>query len=195
MNWPGWLEPSWWATRLRPRLHRNPRRPRSRRRRRPRPRPGPATPPPTAAQDGVQRISMMESIYPAYFRPDRITVKRGLPVELVISTEQAEHVNRISVLPWVESSDVVFPARPVTIRFTPDQIGEFKIRNIGHGFEATLVVTEMKTFRRQHRGAGLACRSRLLSSNSRRARRAGAGLSGLAGHQVAPKHGRDRFGR
>jgi plastocyanin len=97
---------------------------------------------PTVGQDGVQRISMMESIYPAYFRPDRITVKRGIPVELLISTEQSEHVNRISVLPWVESSDVVFPGRPVTIRFTPDDVGEFKVRNIGHGFEATMVVTE-----------------------------------------------------
>ncbi len=97
---------------------------------------------PTIGQDGVQRFEMMESIYPAYFRPDRITVRKGVPVEIVISTEQSEHVNRISVLPWVESSDVIFPGRPVTIRFTPDEIGEFKVRNIGHGFEATLVVTE-----------------------------------------------------
>ncbi len=108
------------------------------------------TPSPTAVeapaqpsdQVAVQRIAVMESIYPAYFLPDPITVKIGIPVELVISTEQSEHVNRISVLPWVESSDIVLPGRPVTIRFTPDQVGEFKIRNIGHGFEATLIVTE-----------------------------------------------------
>jgi len=89
-----------------------------------------------------QEFSLTENIYPGYFEPEEITVKKGVLVKLHISSKQYEHINRISILPWVESSDVVVPGKPITIEFTPDKVGEFKIRNIGHGFEARLTVVE-----------------------------------------------------
>ena len=53
-----------------------------------------------------------------------------------------EHVNRFSIQPFYESSAVILPGEIGIIEFLPDQIGEFKIRNVGHNFEATLVVVE-----------------------------------------------------
>ena len=90
----------------------------------------------------VQEISITESIYPGYFDPAEITVKVGVPVRLLVSALQREHVNRISVLPWIEASGVLGPGGPVAIEFTPDVVGDYRIRNIGHGFEATLHVVE-----------------------------------------------------
>ena len=95
------------------------------------------------SEDGsVQRVSVTENIFPRYFEPSEIVVRVGIPVELELSTKQAEHVNQVSILPWVTSSAVVLPGRPITIRFTPDKVGEFKIRNIGHGFAGKVVVVE-----------------------------------------------------
>ena len=113
-----------------------------------------ATPSPTAvavaerveaviSDDGtVQRASIVENIYPGYFEPNEIVVRVGIPVELEVSTKHAEHVNQISIRPWVTSSAIVLPGRPITIRFTPDRVGEFPIRNVGHGFQAKLIVIE-----------------------------------------------------
>jgi len=69
-------------------------------------------------------------------------VKKGIPVRISATTKQREHINRISILPWVKSSDTILPGRVTIIEFTPDQVGEFTIRNIGHGFEGVLKVVE-----------------------------------------------------
>ncbi len=90
----------------------------------------------------MQRASIVENIFPGYFEPAETVVRIGIPLELVISSKQAEHVNRISIQPWVPGSPVILPGSPITLKFTPDMLGEFPIRNIGHGFEAKLIVTE-----------------------------------------------------
>lgn len=89
---------------------------------------------------GIQEFNLVQTVYPGKFEPSVITATKGIPVRIYISTTQREHINRVSILPWVESSSVVAPGSPITIEFTPDQVGEFTIRNIGHGFEATLIV-------------------------------------------------------
>ena len=95
------------------------------------------------SEDGsVQRASTVENIFPGYFEPSEIVVRIGIPLELEISSKQAEHVNRISIQPWIAGSPVVLPGSPITLPFTPDMVGEFPIRNIGHGFEAKLIVVE-----------------------------------------------------
>ncbi len=94
------------------------------------------------AQPKVQVVKLEQSVFPGFFSPDPIIVKKGIPVKILVTTKQREHVNRISILPWVSSSEVLTPGKATVIEFTPDRTGVFKIRNIGHGFEATLKVVE-----------------------------------------------------
>ena len=53
-----------------------------------------------------------------------------------------EHVNRFTIEPFYSSSEVILPGEIGIIEFIPDQVGESKIRNVGHNFEADLVVVE-----------------------------------------------------
>lgn len=89
-----------------------------------------------------QEINLEQSVYPGFFSPDPLIVKKGIPVKLSVTTKHREHINRISIQPWVSRSDTLSPGKITVINFTPDQIGEFKIRNIGHGFEGILQVVE-----------------------------------------------------
>ena len=89
----------------------------------------------------TQEFSLEQSVYPGSFTPDPLIVKRGIPVKLLVTTLHREHVNRISILPWVTTSDTLVPGKVTIIEFTPDQTGDFNIRNIVHGFEGVLRVT------------------------------------------------------
>jgi len=91
---------------------------------------------------GVQEFEIVQTLYPGKFDPPLIVAKKGVPVRIYMTTTKREHVNRVSILPFVSSSDLVLPRQVTIIEFTPNQIGEFKIRNIGHGFEGTLRVVE-----------------------------------------------------
>ena len=55
-----------------------------------------------------------------------------------------EHVNKFTIAPFFSSSEVILPGEVGLIEFLPNQVGEFKIRNVGHNFEATLVVVKTK---------------------------------------------------
>ena len=90
----------------------------------------------------VQKIAIRQSIYPGFFDPDSVTARKNIPVEITLTTNEREHVNLISILPWVTSIEVNPPGTPTLIRFVPDQAGTFKIRNIGHGFEGAIVVED-----------------------------------------------------
>lgn len=74
------------------------------------------------------------SIYPGEFSPDPLIVKKGEPVTLLVTTRVREHVNRISILPWVAQSERLSPGKTTVVEFTPDEVGDFVIRNVGHGF-------------------------------------------------------------
>ena len=82
------------------------------------------------------------NIYPGQFSPDPLIVKQGEPLRILVTTMVREHVNRLSILPWVQASDTLVPGQTTVIEFTPDQIGDFEIRNIGHGFIGILRVVE-----------------------------------------------------
>ena len=82
------------------------------------------------------------SIYPGEFSPDPLIVKKGEPLKLLVTTQVREHVNRISILPWVARSNRLSPGKTTVVEFTPDKTGDFKIRNIGHGFTGILKVVE-----------------------------------------------------
>lgn len=82
------------------------------------------------------------SIYPGEFSPDPLVVKKGESLKILATSKVREHVNRISILPWVKSSETLLPGKTTIIEFTPDEVGDFMIRNIGHGFTGTLRVVE-----------------------------------------------------
>ena len=95
-----------------------------------------------SSQLKIQEFDLEQSVYPGYFSPNPLIVKKDIPVKLLVTTKQREHINRISIQPWISSSDTLSPGKVTIIEFTPDQVGEFKIRNIGHGFEGILKVVE-----------------------------------------------------
>ncbi len=90
----------------------------------------------------VQEIAVIQELYPGNFFPNKVTVKKGIPVKIYITTTDEEHINRVSIQPFVSSSELLETGEVTVIEFTPDRAGEFKIRNIGHGFEGTIIVEE-----------------------------------------------------
>ena len=82
------------------------------------------------------------NIYPGEFSPDPLIVKKGEPVRLLVTTQVREHINRISILPWIEFSNRLSPGKTTVVEFTPDETGDFEIKNIGHGFTGILRVAE-----------------------------------------------------
>ena len=79
-----------------------------------------------------------------------IVVIKDVPVRLYLTRLHMEHVNRFTIAPFYGSSAVILPGEIGVIEFLPDQVGEFKIRNVGHGFEATLVVVDSVEDLKQH---------------------------------------------
>ena len=75
------------------------------------------------------------------------TTSWGFPLQsrkdqIYITTTDEEHINRVSIQPFVRRSKLLQPGEVTIIEFTPDRVGEFKIRNIGHGFEGTIIVED-----------------------------------------------------
>jgi len=91
----------------------------------------------------VQEFEMMMSVYPTgKFSPDPMTVKKGMRVRLLMKALHREHLNQISIRPFVTNVTLQPPGKVTVIEFVPNKTGTFKIRNLGHDFEGTLVVVE-----------------------------------------------------
>jgi heme/copper-type cytochrome/quinol oxidase subunit 2 len=95
-----------------------------------------------AAHAQEQVVELFQSLYPSFFEPDPLVVRVGVPLRIMVTTKDREHVNRLSILPWIKSSDRLAPGRTTIIEFTPDRTGDFVIENLGHGFRGTLRVIE-----------------------------------------------------
>ena len=87
-------------------------------------------------------MSIIENYAATRFYPGNIVVLKDIPVKMYLTRLHREHVNLFSIKPFYASSEVILPGEIGIIEFLPDQAGECKIRNVGHGFEATLVVVE-----------------------------------------------------
>lgn len=113
-----------------------------------------AAPTPTAeAANGVpniQEIGIIENYAATRFYPQNMVVLKDIPVKMYLTRLHREHVNRFTISPFYSSSAVILPGEIGVIEFVPDQAGEFKIRNVGHGFEATLIVVETEAERREY---------------------------------------------
>ena len=91
----------------------------------------------------VQEFEMTMNVFPTgKFTPDPLTVKKGIPVRLRMKALQREHLNQISIRPFVTNVTLDPLGKVTIIDFTPTQTGTFKIRKLGHDFEGTLVVVD-----------------------------------------------------
>ncbi len=109
----------------------------------PTPRPTPTPTSETTEERGaVQEIGIIENYAATRFFPQWLVVVKDIPVRLYLTRLHREHVNKFSIAPFFSSSEVILPGEVGVIEFLPNQVGEFKIRNVGHNFVATLVVVE-----------------------------------------------------
>ena len=92
--------------------------------------------------EDVQELSIIENYAATRFFPQWMVVLKDVPVRMYLTRLHREHVNKFSIDPFYESSAVILPGEIGLIEFTPDEVGVFKIRNVGHGFEATLAVVQ-----------------------------------------------------
>ena len=97
----------------------------------------------------VQEIGLIENYAATRFFPRWMVVQKDIPVTIYLTRLHREHVNQFSIEPFYRSTKVILPGEIGVIEFVPDQIGEFKIRNVGHGFDAMLVVVESREEARQ----------------------------------------------
>ena len=102
------------------------------------------------AATGRQELAEIENYRSNRFYPDRFVVIMGIPFRLYITRLHREHVNRFTIEPFVRSTAFFAPGKMGFIEFTPDQTGEFRIRNDGHAYEAPLVVVNSAEELRQH---------------------------------------------
>ena len=94
------------------------------------------------AKPAVQEFAILENYKATRFFPKEIVVLKDVPVKLYLSRLHREHINLFKILPWLTSTEVILPGQIGVIEFVPDQLGEFEIRNVGHSFEAKLLVVE-----------------------------------------------------
>ena len=97
----------------------------------------------------LQEIGLIENYAATQFFPSWMVVVRDIPVRIYLTRLHREHVNRFTIEPFYRSSKVILPGEIGVIEFLPDQVGEFKIRNVGHNFEATVVVVDSEEEARQ----------------------------------------------
>jgi len=91
----------------------------------------------------VQEFEMTMNVFPTgWFKPDPLTVKKGVRVRLLMKALQLEHLNQISVRPFVTNVTLKPPGKVTVIEFIPTRTGTFRIRNLGHDFEGTLIVVD-----------------------------------------------------
>ena len=98
------------------------------------------------ADDGVQRIKVEMHSY--YFEPNRIVVKRDIPVEIVLSNSSHVVPHNFTLNgAGVNVSEDKWGWGHDTVRFTPTQTGEFEFvchkgDHAEKGMKGTLVVTD-----------------------------------------------------
>ena len=95
----------------------------------------------TLSQGSVHEISIIQMLYSDFF-PDPVISPVNVPLRLMVTTDSREHVNRLRILPFISSTDIVQVEEILNVEFTPDITGTFQIENIGHGFTGDIIITE-----------------------------------------------------
>ena len=92
----------------------------------------------------LQEVGLIENYAATRFYPKNIVVLKDVPVRIYLTRLHREHVNKFSIEPFYRSSEVILPGEVGVIEFVADKVGEFKIRNVGHNFDAALIVVATK---------------------------------------------------
>lgn len=100
--------------------------------------------------DDVQEISIIENYTATRFWPRNIVVIKDIPVRLYLTRLHREHINLFTIDPFFSSTEQILPGEIGIIEFIPNQLGEFKISNVGHGFDADLIVVETQAEANEH---------------------------------------------
>lgn len=95
----------------------------------------------TPMATSVHEVAVIQQLYSSFF-PDPVIAIVGQPLRLMFTTQAREHVNRLQVLPWINATDLIRVGEILSVEFTPEQTGNFLIRNIGHGFTGDLIIVE-----------------------------------------------------
>ena len=95
----------------------------------------------TPSQESVHEISIIQMLFSDFF-PDPVISPINVPLRLMVTTNSREHVNRLRLLPFISSTDIVRVEEILNVEFTPNITGTFQIQNIGHGFTGDIIITE-----------------------------------------------------
>jgi len=95
----------------------------------------------TSPQESVHEVAVIQKLYSDFF-PDPIISPVDQPLRLMVTTDSREHINRLRILPFIASTDVVRVGEILTVEFTPQITGTFQIQNIGHGFTGDIIIVE-----------------------------------------------------
>ena len=102
----------------------------------------PTSPPIISPPSATQEVATIEDYVASQFFPATVIVVKDLPVDLLMTRLHSEHVNEFSIEPFVFRRPLTPPGFVGKVQFTPDQSGQFKMRNIGHFFEGDFIVAE-----------------------------------------------------
>ena len=89
-----------------------------------------------------QVLATIETYAASQFFPSTFIVIKDVPVTLSMTRLHREHVNEFTIQPFVSSRPFASPGRVANLTFTPDQSGQFKMRNVGHFFDADFIVVD-----------------------------------------------------
>ncbi|MCH8306086.1 MAG: FG-GAP repeat protein, partial [Candidatus Marinimicrobia bacterium] len=72
----------------------------------------------TPSQLSVHEISIIQMLYTDFF-PDPVISPVNVPLRLMVTTNSREHVNRLRLLPFISSTDIVRVEEILYVEFTP----------------------------------------------------------------------------
>ena len=98
----------------------------------------------------IQEIGLIENYAIGGYFPSNIVVLKDIPVRIFLTRLHREHINKFAIDPFYSSSQVILPGEIGVIEFVPDRVGEFRIRNVGHGAVADLIVVETQQEAREY---------------------------------------------
>ena len=102
----------------------------------------PTSPPAVSLPPNMQVVATLESTPGSRFYPSTLIVLKDVPLTLVMTRIYREHVNKFTIEPFIFSRPFASPGRLANVTFTPDQSGQFKMRNVGHFFDADFIVAD-----------------------------------------------------
>ena len=94
-----------------------------------------------AMPDSGNMITVIQKLYSDFF-PNPIIAPVGQPLRLLVTTDRGEHVNKLRILPFINSTGFLVVGKITTVEFTPQDAGTYQIENVGHGFTGDLIIVE-----------------------------------------------------